>query len=198
MFLFFDTETTGLIQIKKGVSVIPQIVQLAYILSDDKGNILEQNEFIIRPISYEIPIESTRIHNISTEKAVQEGVELEEVLENFSKVLSKAKVIVAHNLNFDEVVVEAAYKSIGLTNPFEGKIRICTLNNVKVKRCFPFFRKLKKSKLSLSNLHLKLLGKKLNNAHNASNDTLALYNCFWVLLKNKQLDLINNYNLHKC
>ena len=53
MFLFFDTETTGLPQRWNApvteVDNWPRLVQLAWIMCDDKGNIIEERSDIIKP-----------------------------------------------------------------------------------------------------------------------------------------------------
>ena len=52
MFLFFDTETTGLPQRWNApvteVDNWPRLVQLAWIMCDDKGNIIEERSDIIK------------------------------------------------------------------------------------------------------------------------------------------------------
>ena len=84
MYLFFDTETTGLP--KKWQAPVsdldnwPRIVQLAWILSDDKGKQLAGQNYIIKPEGFLIPEESSRVHGISTEKAMNEGIALEKAL----------------------------------------------------------------------------------------------------------------------
>ena len=62
MFLFFDTETTGLPQRWNApvtnVDNWPRLVQLAWIMCDDKGNIIEERSDIIKPEGFSIPVES--------------------------------------------------------------------------------------------------------------------------------------------
>ena len=78
MFLFFDTETTGLPKSWKApVSDLdnwPRLVQIARILCDKEGNRIESKDFIIKPENFEIPIEASNVHRISTEKAINEGL----------------------------------------------------------------------------------------------------------------------------
>ena len=60
MFLFFDTETTGLPQRWNApvtdVDNWPRLVQLAWIMCDDKGNIIEECSDIIKPEGFSIPV----------------------------------------------------------------------------------------------------------------------------------------------
>jgi DNA polymerase III subunit epsilon len=189
MYLFFDTETTGLITFENGQKKFPYIVELACLLSDDKGDILEQQSWIIKPNGYLIPIKSSNIHGITQEIALAKGVELHEALNEFSKIATKANAIVAHNIQFDEPIIANNFESVGLPNPLHGKIKICTLEHVMKEKSFLllFFKNL--HRVSLKTLHHRLFGTNFINAHSALNDTEALYRCFWELKKRKKLIL---------
>jgi len=77
MYLFFDTETTGLPKNWKApvtdLNNWPRMIQIAWILCDDKGNRIESDDFIIKPENFHIPIDAVRVHGISTETAINEG-----------------------------------------------------------------------------------------------------------------------------
>ena len=77
MYLFFDTETTGLpLNWKAPVtntSNWPRMVQLAWLHYDANGKLLDSGNHIIRPEGFSISLEATKIHGISTEKALAEG-----------------------------------------------------------------------------------------------------------------------------
>jgi DNA polymerase-3 subunit epsilon len=182
MHLFFDTETTGLEN--------PQLVQLAYILSDGGGRIIEQNEFIVKPKGFEIPVDAVKFHGITTEIANEKGIELSEVLANFKRVLIQAEYVVAHNINFDTKVMNIAFEKIGLQQIFLSKKLICTANDIKTSKFTPSFMSKVSNRQTLSSLYYNLFKEKLNNAHTAKADTLALYKCFW-LLKAKNLLICN-------
>jgi DNA polymerase III subunit epsilon len=59
MYLFFDTETTGLPRSWKApitdLNNWPRLVQLAYLLYDSDGNELSGGDFIIKPEGFIIP-----------------------------------------------------------------------------------------------------------------------------------------------
>lgn len=59
MYLFFDTETTGLPRNWKApvtdLDNWPRMVQIAWVLSDNTGNRIETKDFIIKPEGYIIP-----------------------------------------------------------------------------------------------------------------------------------------------
>ena len=111
MYLFFDTETTGLPRNWKApvtdLDNWPRMIQVAWILSDDRGNRIESADFIIRPENFVIPLEASRVHGITTEQANNEGEVLDKVLNLFNEMVEKAGFIVAHNMSFDEKIVGA-------------------------------------------------------------------------------------------
>lgn len=189
MILFFDTETTGLPENWKApvtdLENWPRMVQLAYLLFDFNGKKIESEDFIIKPNGFMIPIEVSDIHGISTEKAINEGVELQNVLEKFEKIINKSSYLVSHNMSFDEKIVGAEFLRIGKQNPISEKRKICTMES-STNLCElpgPYGFKWPK----LSELYYKLFKKQYDEAHNAFIDVKATAKCFWEL---QRLDII--------
>ena len=91
MYLFFDTETTGLPRnYKAPVSDLnnwPRMIQIAWILCDQNGSQIESDDFIIKPENFKIPDAASKVHGISNEKAINEGEELEIVLVKFNNLV---------------------------------------------------------------------------------------------------------------
>ena len=183
LYLFFDTETTGLPKNWKApVSDIdnwPRIVQIAWILSSKEKGRIESNDYIIKPEGYEIPEESSRVHGINTQKAHAEGIDLREVLIKFNLALQKSSCLVAHNISFDEKVLGAEFLRKGIENDFFEKNRLCTMEKSTqyCKLPGPYGYKWP----TLSELHNILFGKDFEDAHNAAGDINATENCFWKL-----------------
>jgi DNA polymerase III epsilon subunit-like protein len=104
MYLFFDTETTGLPKNWKApvtdLNNWPRMIQIGWILSDN-GKRIDTGNFIIKPENFTIPVEASKVHGISTEKAIAEGVDLENLLLKFNNLIEQANYIVAHNIDFD-------------------------------------------------------------------------------------------------
>jgi DNA polymerase-3 subunit alpha len=84
MYLIFDTETTGLPKnFKAPISDTdnwPRVIQIAWQLHDQWGNLIEAKDFLIQPQGFDIPFDAEQIHGISTALAEEKGVELEEAL----------------------------------------------------------------------------------------------------------------------
>src|SRR5882724_11928875 len=101
MYLFFDTETTGLARNWKApvtdVANWPRIVQLGWVECEETGAVINQAEWIIKPDGYTIPPEASRIHGITMEKAIGTGVPIGQALSAFAAAADSHTVGVAHN-----------------------------------------------------------------------------------------------------
>lgn len=176
MYLFFDTETTGVPKnYNAPVSDInnwPRMIQLAYLLQDAQGNELEAGNFLIIPDGFTIPPEVTRIHGITTEKAAAEGWELKSVLERFKLCIPRAEHIVGHNVRFDRYIVGCEFYRMAMQDLLHEKPRICTMMSGR-----KYFSKWPK----LEQLHRHLFGEGFEGAHDADRDIRATARCFWEL-----------------
>ena len=183
MYLFFDTETTGLpVKWRAPVTDLknwPRLVQLAYIYSDGDGNTISSADYIIKPEGFLIPASASAIHGISTERATLEGSLLGDVLHEFHHLTDKAAVLVAHNMQFDEKIVGSEFIRAGMLNTLPSKQKICTMERA-TDFCAlkgPYGNKWPK----LSELHYKLFGQGFEEVHNAAVDIQATAKCFWEL-----------------
>jgi DNA polymerase III epsilon subunit-like protein len=183
MYLFFDTETNGLpINYKAPLSELdnwPRLVQLAWIFFDSSGNKIARNNHIILPVGFTISSESASVHGITTERAISEGVELMEVLNEFQSFCAQASTLVAHNMRFDEKILGAEYLRKKLPNPLEPLNKRCTMlestDFVAIKNAHGY------KWPTLKELHIKLFGSDFDGAHNAAADVEATARCFWEL-----------------
>lgn len=183
MYLFFDTETTGLPRNWKApVSDLnnwPRLVQLAYLYYDEQGNQIDSGDYIIKPEGFTIPTSVSKIHGITTERAIAEGCVLKAVLQGFNSLIDEAGVLVAHNMSFDEKILGAEFLRMEMKNPIPAKQKICTMERT-TNFCAihgPYGYKWPK----LSELHRKLFHCDFDEAHNAAVDITATAKCFWEL-----------------
>ena len=183
MYLFFDTETTGLPRNYKApvtdLNNWPRLVQLAWLFYDKDGNKIAGNDVIIKPDGFTIPVEASRIHGISTERAISEGISLAEVLHEFQLMIDRTEFLVAHNMSFDEKILGAEFLRCKMVNSVPTKKQICTMQST-TNFCAingPYGYKWPK----LSELHFKLFHAGFEEAHNAAIDINATAKCFWEL-----------------
>ena len=183
MYLFFDTETTGLPKNWKApVSDLnnwPRMIQIAWILCNQWGKRIEQADYIIKPENFTIPADAAKVHGITTEKALAEGEDLEKILNIFNDLIEKSECIVAHNIGFDEKILGAELLRKNVLSKFENKKKLCTMkastNYCKIPGSYGY------KWPKLSELHISLFGCDFEDAHNAFADIDATEKCFWEM-----------------
>lgn len=115
-FLFFDIETTGLLGAKKddinycNSKHFPNIVQLSWQLhqyEDGDLQLVTEADYIIKPDGYTIPVESSKIHQITQEIALEKGIPIRNALSQFFVDLNfyKNTYLVCHNIEFDVTIL---------------------------------------------------------------------------------------------
>lgn len=184
-YIFFDTETNGLPEdFKVGAHTYPEswpeLVQLAWIVTDDDMNVLSQHSYIIKPDGWRIAKTSSEIHGISQKQATEQGEHLEEVLTLFQEDYVKSELAVSHNLEFDENIMVAAFHRAGMKSPMKKVDRLCTMRTtaqyVGIENNWGKYKWPK-----LGELYIRVLGKKFNETHQADQDVKALVELYAVL-----------------
>lgn len=185
MYLFFDTETTGLPKRWNApvtdVDNWPRLVQLAWILCDAQGQVVESRDALIRPEGFTIPAEVSRLHGITTAMALEKGLPLQEVLEEFSGKIDAAQALVGHNIDFDECIVGAEFERLRMMTTLFLKPKYCTMKSATNYCKLPGKKGFKSPRLA--ELHQQLFGTGFEHAHNALADVEATVRCFWELKK---------------
>jgi DNA polymerase III epsilon subunit-like protein len=180
-YLIFDTETTGLpVNSKKPASIEannwPHIVSISWVILDTATNeIIKKQTFIVKPIHWIIPEDSTKIHGIRNEHAQRYGYDLKYVMDIF--MLEEFDALVAHNLNFDyNVLYNAITWDLKSLFPLWTKRRYCTMMLGKYICKLPsaFYDGYKSPKLSELYEHVFHRKPTSHMLHNSLYDTLIL------------------------
>lgn len=194
MYLFFDTETTGLpISWNAPISDLtnwPRVVQIAWLLYDKSGNEISSKEYIIKPENYFIPHDSAKVHGITTDIANEKGIELKAVLNEFGKVLKDSKYLIAHNINFDHKIISAEFLRKKISSNISQIKKICTMESSADFCKIPGGTTKPFKYPKLSELHFKLFNHDFKDAHDAMVDVKACAKCFFELQK---LNIIPNH-----
>ncbi len=188
MFLIFDTETTGLPRDYKAPLTDfdnwPRMVQIAWQLHDEKGNLLNSNSIIIQPDGYTIPYNATQIHGISNERAHEEGKNLKDVLQEFIAIVQQATYLCGHNIEFDINIIGSELLRCGFENILANKAFIDTKNDQTTEYCaIPGGKGGKFKWPTLTELYKKLFNDTFEEAHNAAFDVLATGKVFFEIIK---------------
>ncbi|MEA3450169.1 MAG: 3'-5' exonuclease [Patescibacteria group bacterium] len=187
MFLFFDTETTGLPRNYKApitdTDNWPRLVQLAWLLMDKDGKELKSENVIIKPEGFIIPEASSVVHGITTEQAIKEGIALTGALKDFSQMIETAKLVVGHNISFDEKIIGAEFLRKKIESELFDRVRFCTMHSSTDFCQIPGKYGYKWPKLM--ELHHCLFDEGFDGAHDALADVRATARCFFEMLERK-------------
>jgi DNA polymerase III epsilon subunit-like protein len=187
MYFCFDTETTGLpsyderrqyyspkIKEKYDSS---RIVSISWIILDNQLQTIEKSNYLIKPDGFDIPLASTRIHGITTERANIEGKDIKDVLKCIESRIEMIDTLVAHNIMFDLNILRSECFRYGfqeLADVLYRAGRFCTME-----RGRNLLALSKNPKLSA--LYEELYGEEMKNAHDAEFDTFYCTECFKML-----------------
>ncbi len=194
MFLFFDTETTGLPKNWKAPVTDsenwPRLVQIGWQLYGADKKLIESVEYIIKPEGFTIPKEASDVHGITTERALSEGEDLTTILNTFREAMLKADYLIAHNISFDEMIVGAEFVRKQIARLPKKLPRICTMKTTVDFCAIPSRNNYSLYKYpNLTELHFKLFKTKFEDAHTALADVEACANCFFELQNMGVIDL---------
>lgn len=184
MYLFFDTETTGLPADYKApdtaVDNWPRLVQLSFILQEHEAAPPQEFDFIVKPDGFIIPEDVAKIHGITTERAIKEGFLAKFVLDTFVAAMDRSDSIVAHNISFDRSIVGCEFYRLGEFHPMARKKNYCTkMSGTEFCKLPGKFGKYKWPRLC--ELYRALFGEDFDGAHNSLNDIRATARCFWEM-----------------
>ena len=116
MYLVFDTETTGF-PLKDKPADYPgqaRIVQLAALLLDENFKERACLNTLIRPSGWTISAGAQQAHGITQEDCQNYGVPIEVALKFFDFLLSGTEVLIAHNISFDNQLLNIEYELAGV------------------------------------------------------------------------------------
>lgn len=203
MYLIFDTETTGLPRSWSApitdTDNWPRCIQIAWQLHDEMGNLIEHQDYLVKPEGFNIPFDAERIHGISTELAMEQGILLSEVLEKFNIALSKAKFIVGQNVGFDVNIMGCEFHRMNIGSDMNKMPVLDTCTEITANLLkLPGGRGGKFKLPTLTELHQYLFNQPFAEAHNATADVEATTRCFLELIKREvftkeELDVTPDY-----
>lgn len=188
-FLFIDVETNGLpLNYNKHYTDIdnwPRIVQIAWIICDDKKEVITERCFIIKPLDFDIPDSVVKVHGISKQIALAKGLPIAFVLNLLEEESKDCTHLIAHNIAFDAPIIKAEFLRANVEFSLNDKTEICTMQS-SIEYCGFTNNKYPK----LEELYFKLFNKKPENLHDALQDIKYTKDCFFEL-KEKNVISIN-------
>lgn len=193
--IVFDTETTGFINKKEidNLEKQPYLVQFAWIyweVVDGQFKEIERINELVKPI-IPIPYDSSLVHHIY-DVDVQNEPWIQSKIDQFLKVLNEADIVIWHNIEYDDFVINTELKRLERFWEYNPKKTFCTMKEtvdfVAVKGNGERFKYPK-----LWELHKKLFWEYFIWAHDAMVDVEATLRCF-LELYNKNIVEIEEEN----
>ena len=187
MFLLFDISANGNPRSWKAPYTDtfnwPRMIHLAWLVYDKKGQLVEDKDFMVNPVGYDVSPETLMRHKLQEDMMQQTGLPVQDVLSSFNESVNASTFIIAFNLQFHENVIMSEFYRENIESKFFLAERICLM------RESTYFCKLEGPNgrykwPSLLQLHTKLFGGGFENNGNAHNDVMAVSRCF-----NKLMDL---------
>ena len=186
-FLFIDTEASGLP--KKwdlpydAPSNWPYAVQVSWVIYTKDGKKIKEENYYISDNYFKISAGALRIHGLTNNFLQQNGMSRRKVLTRLSEDLQQFQpMIVGHFVELDYHVLGAGYYREGLKNPIPQLPVFCIMLASQHLQQNPFSKFLR-----LGDLYSLLFKKPLLSQHNAMADAAATADCFFELVKRKEI-----------
>lgn len=169
--IVFDTETTSLAAASVAdLKNQPHIIEIyagKLELKVDGWQLIDEIDIMVNP---PIPIdeEITKITNI-TQEMVKGKPSIGAVFPKIQEFFLETDIVVAHNLSYDQFVMECESRRLGLPLFTMPPTKICTVESSEA---------LLGRRMKLVDLHEHLFGVKFEDAHRARHDVEATIKCF--------------------
>lgn len=194
-YLFFDTETTGLIDFKKDLidASQPRIVQLGAILTGEDGITIAELNAFIKPDGWTIDEEGKafQANHITQLKCETSGIAMPLALAMFNAMKAACRCRVAHNISFDKQMLAREAGAYGIPHDSEGIESFCTMNSSKGIIKLPPSDKMMAAGIksfkspNLQEAHVHFMGKEFDGAHDAMADVRACRDIFFKMRESK-------------
>lgn len=183
MYLFFDTETTGMVQrdLPADHAEQPRLVQLGAILADSDLDVRSEISLLIRSDGHAFDPEAVKVHGISSHDADEFGIPMDSALDLFRELCGRARTAVAHNIDFDLRVMATQYARRGDSSPLAALDHECTMSLATDRVQLESRRGIGFKPPTLNEAYRFFYGKEIENAHDAIADCRACLNVYRAL-----------------
>ena len=190
-FLLFDTSANGqplnYNASARDTSNWPRMIHLCWQLMNEKGQILESGNHLIKPQGYTLNDKMVERHKLTSSQLEDQGVPLKPCIEAFMNAVREADMVFAHNLAFNQGVVTAEADRCEVIERLSSSDAYCLMQEATYYCAIPGKRG-KYKWPTLPELHKRIFGKSYNNVSHAEADVNALGRCFIVMYKTKVLE----------
>jgi len=189
----FDTETTGFVEREGPLEVQPYIVQFSGILlelqSDKTLKELDRIDAYVKP-PISIPFGASQVHGIY-DKDVADKWAIVEQIDTFLSYLNSADLIVGHNIEYDESVVNYELERLARRGDYNPQKTLCTMKST-VDFCAIPGRGIGFKYPKLNELYKKLFGTYFEGSHSAIYDVEATVRALEKLIQSDVIQIEEN------
>lgn len=195
IFLFFDCETTGIVDRKKKLDdpSQPRIVQLAAVLCGEDGVVTDELNLIAKPDGWTVPEVCANIHGLTTEICEEKGVPMLDILTRFNAMKAKCTDRVAYNISFDKTMLLREEQAYGIPHDEEAKTSLCVMKMAEPLCKIPATAKQKEWNMGpfkapkLIEAYRHFFKEDFDRAHDAMNDVMACKKIFFHIAEIQNL-----------
>ena len=178
-----DTETTGKWNFKlpPDHATQPRACQIATAVVDENASVKARFSSLIIPDGWKIDPEAAAVNKLSDELCCAVGMPILCVLQILEMMASKCTMVIAHNLDFDEAVVQNEYRKKDLSkNAMAGLERFCTMKaSAPILKIAGKYGDFKWPKLAETHRHFFKCD--FDGAHDAMADVEACLKCYFAI-----------------
>lgn len=190
-FLLFDTSANGqpanYQASARDTSNWPRMLHISWQLMNEKGQILDQRDDLIKPQGFPLNEKMMERHLLTAADLNDQGIGIKQAVEHFMAAVREADMVFAHNLSLNTGVVTAEADRCDVIERLSSSEAYCLMQETTY-YCGIMGKRGKLKWPSLPELHKKIFGKSFNRAGRADADVTALGRCFIVLYKTKVLE----------
>lgn len=177
MYLFFDTETSGLPDYNLPLTHPdqPKILSIAMILTDEAGRemVVYKAPTLLPGYVVDEAGRAFEVNKIGTKDLEKYGFDFKTTLRMWRALQDRAILKIAHNYRFDGFLMKAAHEVLGI-DPGAPLDRYCTMKGIKEIT----------GKGSLADAHQHVHGRPIADAHDSLSDARACKDVFFWLKQN--------------
>jgi len=190
-FMIFDTSANGqplnYNASARDSSNWPRMTHLAWQILNEKGQILDQANDLIKPQGFNLVDKFLERHKLTKSDVMENGINVKTAVNRFMDVLPDVDMVFSHNLAFNQGVVTSEADRHDIIERLSASDTYCLMQESTYYCGIPG----KRGKFkwpTLPELHKRIFGKSYNNVSNAEADVNALARCFIVMYKTKVLE----------
>jgi DNA polymerase-3 subunit epsilon len=185
--LFIDTEASGLPKKWNLPYSVPEnwphAVQVSWLIFTKTGEKIKEENHYINNNDFDISPGALSVHGLTKQFLQQTGMPRRELLQLLTRDLQQYEpTVVGHFTELDYRVIGADYFREGLENPMEALSTFCIMKATQHLQQNPDSKFLR-----LGNLYEILFKRPLLSQHNALVDATATAECFFELVKRKEI-----------